>query len=288
MDWFLLASLSAILLGFNSIVQKKVLIKEYASAFLSAAQILMFLMAVPLLFTAKVYFPDLGIFVLITIKCLFYVLFITFTMLALRKMEVSEFAPLTNFSPIFLLIMSFFLLGERLTSIKLIGVILIVLGGYFLELRDGWASPFKKLKNNKHLQFLFLGLFSASVSALLDKYILRVINVETFIFHQRLITAVFLILVSIIFYDGIKDIARVYKRSFAWVFLASFFYAAGDYVYSMAVAIPAAMISLIIPIKRMGNLIPTISGGVFFKEKNITIKTVSCLVMILGVYLIII
>jgi len=47
-------------------------------------------------------------------------------------------------------------------------------------------------------------------------------------------------------------------------------------------------VSLVIPIKRMSTLISTVVGGELFGEEHLLRKSVACLVMIAGAYLIIV
>jgi len=184
--------------------------------------------------------------------------------------------------------MSVTFLKEKIGLMQLLGICLTIIGAYILELKDGWKSPLKRIEKSKHIHFMLLGMVFASLSAVTDRYILiQPINLETFYLYQRIFIAILLFGISTIFYAGYKDIIKTYKQSFIWVLIPSLLYMAGDYFYLSAVAVPTALISLVIPVKRTSNLVATLLGGEFFGEKNLFRKTIACMIMLAGVFLII-
>jgi len=60
----------------------------------------------------------------------------------------------------------------------------------------------------------------------------------------------------------------------------------GEWTYYLAAKIPTAMISLVISIKRLSTFVTTLVGGEIYKEKNLFFKSIICLIMVIGVYLI--
>ncbi len=288
MNWYILTLLAGVFLGLDHVVRKKGLNKEYAVAFLTAAATLIAIFSLPLIFTGRIQSISGFMFFLILIKSLTASLFFILGAKALRHMDISEYAPLLNISPIFLLFLPMIFLGERLNIIQLGGIAFVIIGTYILELKDGLLSPFYRIGKSKSIHLMFVGMIFASVSAVLDRYILtQSINIETFYLYQRVMIALILFVVSTLFYKGYKDIIAVCKHSFIWVLLSGVFFIVGDFLYFMAVAIPAAMISLIVPVKRISTLVATIIGGEFLKEKNLSRKILACILMLAGVFLII-
>ncbi|MCL5094001.1 MAG: EamA family transporter [Patescibacteria group bacterium] len=288
MTWYLLALLSAVFIALTEFTEKKALTKEHASAFLTVSSFIILIFSLPLLLTGKIQIvtgPMLG---LIFFKSVLAVLAITFTTMALRHMEVSEFSPLLNLSPLFLLVISVFFLGEKVSNFQSLGIVLIVLGTYILEFKQTLKSPFERIKSDKYIHLLLLGAVFLSLTAALDRVILlKSINVETFYLYQRVFITALFVIITFYFYEGMKDIKEVTKRSFMIVLIPSVLYAVGDYIYFMAVAMPAALIALIIPIKRTSNLITTMMGGELLKEERVLQKSLACIIMLLGVVLII-
>jgi len=206
MNWFLLVFLAAVFLGLHDIADKKALNKEYALAFLSASALVVAVMSLPLLAFGKIQPIDLRMFGLITAKSFFAVLFFFFTTKALRKMEISEFSPFMNMSPLFLLAISMTFLAERIHLLQFFGILLVIVGAYVLELKDGLWSPLIRIKNSRHIHMILFAMIFGSIAAVLDRYILiQSINVDTFYLYQRIIIAVLLFSGSTFFHDGSRD-----------------------------------------------------------------------------------
>jgi len=289
MSWYILTIFSAVLIGFYEISEKKALFKEHSYDFLAAFSFLMFILSLPILYLGNIEPVNRLNLLLILIACVFTVALYILATRALRHLDVSEFSPLMNLSPLFLFFLSWFFLSEMPSFINILGIVLIVLGAYFLELKQrDWFSPLKRVQKNKYVQILLLGIVFASLSALMDKIVLsNGVNVDTYYFYKRAITAFLLIFISSFFFKGYQDIALVYKRSFGWVFLAAVFYMSADYLYFMAVAMPGTLIALILPIKRLSTAISITLGGESFHETHLFHKFLACLVMMFGVFLIV-
>jgi uncharacterized membrane protein len=289
MTWYNLALISALLISLYEISEKKALLKEHSYDFLAAFSFIMLVLSLPLLLFGNIQFVDRYNLLLIFIGCVFTVSLYVLATRALRHLDVSEYSPLMNLSPLFLFIISWIFLGELPSLLNIFGIVMIVFGAYFLEIRNhDWLGPIKRIQNNKYVQILLLGIIFASLSALMDKVILsNGVNVDTFYFYKRVIVALILVFISSFFFKGYKDIILVYKRSFIWVLLAGIFYMLADYTYFIAVAMPATLVSLIIPVKRVSTAVSTLLGGESFHEKHIPHKVVACLVMVLGVFLIV-
>lgn len=289
MPWYLLALASALFIGFYEISEKKALIKEHSFDFLAAASLLMLFISLPILVYGEVAVLSRSELLLVFIGSIFTVSLYIFAARALRHLDISEFSPLMNLSPLFLFFISWMFLGELPSSINILGILFIVFGAYFLELKKhDWFGPIKRVRENKYVHFIILGMLFAGMSALMDKVILSSgINVDSLYFYKRLITALMLIVISSLFFNGIWDVLRVYKRSFLWVFLAAISYMLADYTYFIAVASPVALVSLVIPVKRTSTIVSTILGGESFGEKHLMHKAIAALIMIFGVFFII-
>jgi drug/metabolite transporter (DMT)-like permease len=224
---------------------------------------------------------------IVVIKSILVALFFLFSAQALRHLDVSEYSPLTNLSPIILVFFGLFLLNERLNTIHVVGILVTVIGAYILELGDGFLSPLIRIKNNKHIHHLIYGLLFGAACATLDKFALNgIIKTPEFFVYQRFFIAIILFGIITVMYDGYKDIVKVFKERPIITGLSAILFMLADWFYFLAVAIPSSMISLVITIKRAGTLIPTITGGEFFKEKHILKKSLACLVMLVGIYLV--
>jgi len=288
MPWYVIALGSALFVGLYEVAEKKALVKERSLTFLLVSSLLMLVLSLPLILFGHVEVVDTQMTLYILVKCVFAVSLFVLAGKAMKHMEISEFAPLMNLSPLILFIPSIFFLQEKLTLINTVGVLMIVFGAYVVELKDGWRTPLKMMLKNKYIHLLFLAFIFNALSATMDKFILvKDINVDTFFMYNRFFIALLLLGAYFIFRDKTDSVKVTFKRSFLWILLAAILFMGADYVYFSAVAIPAAAIALIIPLKRTGTLIATVLGGEMMKEDNLLRKAVACIIMIVGVTLII-
>jgi len=86
---------------------------------------------------------------------------------ALSQDETSRVVPLFQFVPIFVLVLSFFLLGEKLTTKQYVGCIAIICSSFFLSLQK---SEMQILKLRPAFWYMLLSSFLFSFSIVLYKF----------------------------------------------------------------------------------------------------------------------
>ena len=283
MSWLILIIISAILAAFHQIYAKKALLKEHATEFLTILSI--FSALISLLFIPKLSFNFHYMFYFImfiaamlnSISGLLYVK-------SLKHMEISSVAPLQNLSPLFLLVIGFFFLGERLSMLQISGILLLVFGAYFLEstLHSKKAlEPFKDMFKSKFMKYIMVSLVILAIVAALDKYVLsQGINSYTLIAFKYPFVAMFFLSITFTKYNGFKDIYHGIKTSGVVIAFCALIGVASLYFYFEAVSL--AYVSLVIPIKRMSTLISTMAGGEIFHEHNLAHKAIGCVIMVIG------
>ena len=83
------------------------------------------------------------------------IIFFVAQMLMIKSLEVSNLSvsiPMLSFTPVFLLLTSYLMLNEFPTLAGLLGVLLVVLGSYILNLHEskqGYLEPVKSIFRNK-------------------------------------------------------------------------------------------------------------------------------------------
>ncbi|MCX8147127.1 MAG: EamA family transporter [Candidatus Woesearchaeota archaeon] len=287
MEWYVFVLISALVFGIGNVVRKKALTKEHSMQFITTFQTVYFIAM--LLLLPKVNFDSpMFIWAFIYIKSVLLLLATYFFIRLLRHNEISEIEPLWNLSPVFLLLLSYFMLNEAPSFINVVGVILIVGGAYVIETDHKITNIFKPislLKSKKIIYILFFLIF-ISLCSVIDKIVLIQIDPYSFLFIQSMFMFVNCIIVQFTIYEGIKDIKTALKRDFFYIMLAVVLFIISDVFYFIAVSIPTAMVSLIIPIKRTSTIISTVLGGKIFHEKGLKIKISACIIMVLGIFLV--
>lgn len=132
-----------------------------------------------------------------------------------------------------------------------------------------------------------MSLFGTTASAVTDKILIREMNYLSLMFYFYLFLSViyFLVVVLAKKQQETKQLFQVTALPLVLAITAAALLA--DLVYFAAVAIPATLIVLLIPLRNLSIVLGTIIGGSFFKEKNILYKSALCLSMLVGVYFIV-
>jgi drug/metabolite transporter (DMT)-like permease len=289
MEWFILVLFCALFFGTRQVITKKVLFFEHATEYLTVTCLLAFLFS--LFFLPKMVFDlPAKVWLLMYLKSLLLTVGWLLGAKALRHLEISFVAPLTNMTPIFLLIWGFFFLHEVPSALQYAGVALLIFGAYWLQTDHHLSSlihPFKIFKN-KFAVFMFIAIFFYSICAVLDKIILRTADPYTFLSFTYLTLSAHYLLIQFFKYNGLKDIKHAFIKGKHLIFIIALLLLFADIFYYMAVAIPGAMISLIIPVKRTSTLIATIIGGRIFHDHDLIYRIIACVIMVIGVILVVI
>ena len=291
----MLALYAAAFVTFSTLVDKKILYKEHALEYATTWGIATFLFTF-ILFSFKLdfNFPFYFWFILIFIGILNTagVIFLT---KAFRHLEISIASPLMGFEPGFVVLLAFLFLGESINYMQTWGLVLILSGGYLLEIRKEKFSllqPIKEAINSKYVHYALLSILFYSVSSVVTRFIIKEsndygINVYTYTIIVRFFVALFLLILLSLIYDGIQGVKNGIK-TMGWLLLpACFFSIAHSFITLIAISIPSANVGLVLAIKRISIFFETLIGGELFHDHNLFLKLLSSLLMIFGAYLII-
>jgi uncharacterized membrane protein len=204
---------------------------------------------------------------------------------ALMITDLSLAIPMLAFTPVFLIFTSFIMLGESPTVFGLIGILLVVIGYYVLNLdrKKGWSASFKGLLKNKGMVLMLIVAFLFSISSNFDKLV--VTNSDAFFGSaiDGLLMGIFFLVFSVI---KKQKIIAVYKKNlFSFVLLAGL---AGLTTVLINFAYLTQIVPYVNSLKRVSILFTIFYGGLMFKEKDMIKRSIGALIMLLGVILIII
>ena len=284
MEWYFLVLLSACFLASADLFMKKALTHDHALEFLLSSSFLITLFLLPFLSQMNFSFSIFS-YNLIFLKALLASLAWLLFMKGVRHLELSQAIPLKNLSSLYVLILSFFFLGGRLTFLQIGGILILIFGAALLELEKDLFHFVRKIKElpKKYLFFILIGLLFGAFCVLLDKIILREVEVLSFTFLHFLLLFLFYFGYSTVRYQGYQDMIAVYKKSGIFVFGFAISMVFADYLHFSALAIPTVYISLAIPLRRLGSLISTFIGGRMFHEHNLGLRFLASSFMLSGV-----
>ncbi|MBU4283516.1 MAG: EamA family transporter [Nanoarchaeota archaeon] len=285
MQWYVFAILTALLTAAAAIVEKKTLLKEHAMEFSTVLAVFNFFIVLVLLPYINFNF-SLKILAMIYTASVFATIAFLFVAKAVRHMDISIVSPLLSFSPAVVAVLAFFILGERITYLQLFGILLLILGSFVLEAENHNTKKIftKKFKSN-YFYYIILALTLYGFCSILDKFILNTISPLTYIPIVHFFIAINFIILICIFHNGFEGIKHGIKSAGKWIFLVAILVT--GYRLSQAQAISMTYVSLVIPIKRMSAFFATIVGGRVFHEKNLAKRTLACIIMLAGSFLVI-
>ena len=206
--------------------------------------------------------------------------------IAYKNCEISTVSPLLNINPLFVIVLSYCTLGEVLNSIQFIGVLLILIGGYIITLDNirYFLRPFTALPK-KYFLLVLVTLVLWSVCPVINRVVLYEVDTLPYMFLYVMFIF-FIQIILLVAKNKFRDVLALAGKRWRLLIVTGLFWVASDFLHLVAIAIPTAMVSLIIPVKRLSNLFTVIIGGNLFMEKNLVAKSIACAVMVTGLFVI--
>ena len=280
MVWFILAFLTAFFESMKDVFSKKSLkdIDEYVVAWALRFFALPFVL--PLLFFIEI--PSLNnqfwlaLIVGGTLNVITTILYIK----AIKLSDLSITMPIVTFTPLFLLITSPLIVGEFPTISGVIGILLIVIGAYTLNLKkksEGYFAPFKALLKEKGPRLMLIVAFIWSITANFDK--VGVVNSSSLFWVVSINIFIAAFLSPIMLYKSRSNIKQTLNiQTLLPVGLFS-----GLIHITQMTAISLTLVAYVIAIKRTSTIMSVLWGWLIFKEKGIKERLLGTVIMVLGV-----
>jgi transporter family protein len=294
--WLIFAILASILASASSILEKKTLFKQHALEFSATLSVYTLILSIPFWFFADFNSLSLKATGYIYLGSLLGAIGFLLVTKALRHIAISLTSPFLVFEPAMVAVFAAVLLGEKITSLQIIGIVVIIIGAYVLTSHehDHFLEPFKHVFKSKYIKYILLALVFYALDSILDKKIVGTVadgglgvSVWTFLALVHFFLALNYLLIMIIFSDGIQGIGKGLKTGGWLVFTVAIFTIGYRLSQMYAVSLPGVLISLVIPIKRLSALFSTVIGGELFHEKYVLRKSIACVIMIIGAVLIV-
>ncbi|MBI3035593.1 DMT family transporter [Candidatus Woesearchaeota archaeon] len=198
---------------------------------------------------------------------------------ALKVSELSVSLPMLSLTPLFLVVLSYIMLKEVPTNAGFIGITLIVIGAYIVNIRNGkgFFEPFKSLLKIKGSSYVVAVAFIWSITANLFK--MGIIASNAIFFTFLVYFFISLMMLPLFFVDANKRLNEIRQNFKPLLFLgvsSAFMIALAS--YAMAYAIVPYVISL----KRSSLIFSIFIGYFFFNEKNIKNALIGTIIMLIG------
>ncbi|MFW5746157.1 MAG: EamA family transporter [Nanoarchaeota archaeon] len=294
MLWIILTLASAVLFAAKDVLAKQNLKHRSTPFQLTFEEAILTILLVVIFFWKHIEFDILAAtWFFFIAKAFAMVATLYFYLTLLKEHELSIVAPLMNLSPAVLIVLSYLVLAESISTLQFFGIFLIIGSTLTLE----WVlhhhhlpHPHLGLSTFKSKKMIFfvkasVMLVIISVLAILDKTIFSYTSsVYTNFFFTYVPIAVFSLI--ILLYKGIvgRTMSELKKRP--RILAQHACNITSNYLILLAIALPTSLISLVIPMRRTSTLISAFFGGLFFHERHMRMKMFFVAVMIVGILLI--
>lgn len=285
--WVLLALISAFSLATSDALTKKALNlhNEYIIAWLRLS------FSLPLLILALFFIPVPDIkkdFYLISFIALpFEIASIVLYIKALKVSPLSITLPFLSLTPLFLVIISYLILGETVSVTGAVGIVLIVIGSYVLNIRhfkSGIFEPFIAITKEKGSVYMILVAFIYSITASLGKMAIE--RSSPIFFGAVFFTMVVAAFTPIAFYKGRDSLSQLNGKVIKSALLPGIFYS--FMILTHVTALSLTKVAYMISVKRLSLLIGVLYGYYLFRESGISERLTGAVLMLTGFILIVI
>ena len=225
------------------------------------------------------------------------VMAMTLYMKALKVSEMSLSIPMLAFSPSFIVITGWLILGETVNLRGLAGIMTTVFGAYVLHMRatgtkGGLLAPFKSLATNKGARYMVMVAILYSMTSCLGKRAIQLsspVFFAPFYFSLLGITFPFFYLIysketAMGYVKGIVH-AKIIPKDVLFALVATGVLQA-VMIYSHMIAISLANVAYMITVKRTSLLFNIVFGAVFLGERPIAPRLLGGGLMLFGVFLV--
>ena len=287
MLWFLLSSGTALCEALKDVTGKQALksLDEY-SVLLGFSTVGALLMGSFMLMTEGV--PTLGprYGLALLVGGGLNILAFTLYFRAIKTADLSLTVPLVTLTPLFLLVTSPIIVGEWPTGLDAVGVVLLILGSYVLNLKpsEGFTlAPLQAITANAGSRTMVCVAFLWSITSNFDK--VGTLNSSSLFWGMSLFTTVALGMVPFVaqrnLQKGLQHVVSPLRVQAKFVILAGIFIAIG--VSLQFAALTMAPVAQVIAVKRMSALISVGFGYFLFGETDLRERLLGASIMVSGV-----
>jgi len=287
MEWFLFSLTSAFCIGVSDAVSKPLLRHHDALTIAWVRNIFIVLFLIPFVAAFGVYHVQPGFWpiLLFIIPC--DMVGIILYLRAIQLAPLSLTLPFLAFTPVFAVFTSWLFLGEKIRLPGLLGIFLITLGCYLLnvdKVKRGIAEPFYAIwrEPGSRLMLFVAALFS--FNAIIGKKVTLLSSPRTMV---SIYPFLFMVALSIFYFSrrNFKErIARVRQKDIFIVAISGVLVAVSIMSHFKAISLIEA--AYMLSIKRLSILFGVLWGFLFFREKHILNRLPATVLMLAGVIII--
>jgi len=204
-------------------------------------------------------------------------------LISLKKGDLSLIAPIQTLTPLFVLIIAIFFLKQSPGPVGLIGILLVVIGGIFLD-KNPHESVVSVLKRIVSYQPALIAVAAAvlfAIASILDQIGLESAGIGIWILYVYFF--IFLFLTPVVVLSRRKTLPALKNHLPLLVFVTGFHVLA---IFLQFSALTLKSASYVMSIKRLSSVFAVLLASIFLKEKRAVSRIPGAVIMVAGAILI--
>lgn len=200
-------------------------------------------------------------------------------LLGLKHLPITTASTMKATRPVFILLVSLLVFGERLNPWQWTGIIVSIAALYMLS-----RSSRKEgivFAHNKWVFCMFAAILSGVASAMLDKHIMSWMSP---IFAQSWTNLYITVILALTIL--VSSIVNGKKEPFHWdwnILLIAVFITVSDYLYFFALSCEGSMLSVVSMLRRSSVVVTFLIGAWLFKENRLKEKAAALAILLVGI-----
>ena len=206
---------------------------------------------------------------------------------AFQSSEVSLIVPILTFLPAFLVVSGYVMLGELPSTVGLVGVLLTVVGAYYIHAvgaRAGILTPIKNLGRDLGSLLMLMSVFLWSISTNLEKQLYVSGHSAEFI-SMVIYVGIWVVLSALIIVMRKKGVIKI-LQSYWLVLLGIALSSVIIYILQTKAVGTAPTVSYAMAIKRLDVPLTVIAAWAVYREAHFTRRLAGGSIMVIGAWLI--
>ena len=284
MKWFAL-SLACAYFTSTSETLSKLLMRDNDEWITGSGVILVSLpFIIPLLIGRHAFPVSKDLICLMGVQIPFEVLGFYLYLKAIRVSPLSLCVPYLSFTPVFTILTAAVLLGERISSLGFLGIVMVTAGAYVLNIEPSVYHPLATLKaifKSAGSRLMLLVALIWSLTSTLGKKGVQLSDPVFFgVFYMFSLS---LPMVAISGWRAKRNVAKVNLRGRNALWLALGGLGAALATITHYHAIELVPVPYMISVKRTSLIFSVLYGGLIFKEEHIRVRLLGTMIMLCGV-----
>lgn len=289
-DWLPLTLICALALAGADVATKRLLNEQTAAELVIIRFVLPAALMVPVLVRHWPSWPDAGLWLWLALALPLEILAMLCYVVAIRDSSLALTLPYLAFTPVFTSLAGFLLLGEIPSRQGLMGILLVVLGAYWLNLGPAklteprsWLAPLAAIRREKGSRYMLGAAIVYSITSVLGKGAMQYMPGISFGPFYFMVLGIFTLLVFAIREpSSIRVIAHTSWASWLVAGLMALM------ILTHFLALERVETAYMISVKRTSILFGILLGHLFFNEHGVARNLVASGVMVIGVAMIIV